>query len=111
MWEPPRLTTLWVFTASYRYSFFIIIVVVVVVVVAAPRFPAGERDIYFVTNVQTDSGGTQHRRLFLRGRSVRSMRLTTHFHLMSRLRLVKKLYLHSPIRLHGIVLKIIKFLE
>jgi hypothetical protein len=36
-----------------------------------------------------------------------SVKLTTHLHLLPRSRKVE-LYLHSPIRLHGIVLKLIK---
>jgi hypothetical protein len=42
-------------------------------------------------------------RLFPCKQSCRDVKLTTHFHLVSRLRMVK-LYLHSPIRLHGVVL-------
>jgi hypothetical protein len=40
---------------------------------------------------------------FLRGQAARGMRLTTHLHLVPRLRMVE-LHVHSPIFLHGIVL-------
>jgi hypothetical protein len=33
MWEPQRLTTLWVSTACYRVSFTYIIIVVVVIII------------------------------------------------------------------------------
>jgi hypothetical protein len=44
-----------------------------------------------------------YRRLFPWGYSAWGVKLTTHLHLVPRSRMVE-LYLHSPIRLHGVVI-------
>jgi hypothetical protein len=47
-----------------------------------------------------------HRRLFPRRKSGRGVKLTTRLHLVSRSRMTE-LYLHSPTRLHGMVLNLL----
>jgi hypothetical protein len=71
------------------------------------RFCAGARDVSLL-NVKIGPGATQSpiqrvlAAVFMGERGT-SMKLTTHYHLVLRLRIVE-LYLHSPIRLRGVVI-------
>jgi hypothetical protein len=71
----------------------------------------GRAKFSLLHGVQTDSGANPITSYpmgiggdFPRGYSGQDPKLTTHFHLVPRSRMVE-LYLHSPICLHGIVLK------
>jgi hypothetical protein len=72
----------------------------------ASWFLADARDYSLLHSVETDSGA--HPASYKVGTvdffpGVQSVKLTTHLHLVPRLR-IEELYLHSPICLHGIVL-------
>jgi hypothetical protein len=60
------------------------------------RFPAGTRDC---SNLQWK----KNRKLLSRDQSVRGVKLTTHLGLVSKSRIHKAIYLHSPIRLHDVL--------
>jgi hypothetical protein len=72
-------------------------------------FPAGVRDFSLLHSVQT--GSSTHPASYPVGKGTLSLgvkwgtgvKLTTHLHLVLRVRTLE-LYLHSPIRLHGVVL-------
>jgi hypothetical protein len=71
--------------------------------------PTGARDFSVLYTVQTsfeahpdsytmDKGGS-----FPEGKAARGLKLTVHFHLMQRSKMME-LYVHSPIRFYGILL-------
>jgi hypothetical protein len=72
-----------------------------------------EREFSLLHRAQTDSGdrfwdspsllSNWYRELFPPGGKRRGMKLTTHLHLVPRSR-IAELYLHCPIRLHGLML-------
>jgi hypothetical protein len=64
---------------------------------AGVLFPAGVRDFSPFRRVQTHPA-------FSGGKVARDVKLTTHLHVVPRSRMVK-VYLHSAIRLHGVVRK------
>jgi hypothetical protein len=71
------------------------------------RFLAGETDFSLLRSIQTGSrahpASCQMGTGVPRGEAARRVKLITHLHLMPRLRTVE-LYIHSPIRLHGVLL-------
>jgi hypothetical protein len=70
------------------------------------RFLEGARDISLLNSVQTGSGAHQAPYPIsnvYRGLTPQFVKPATHLHLMPRLRMVE-LYLHSLIRLYGVVL-------
>jgi hypothetical protein len=75
--------------------------------IAGVQFPAGEKDFSLFHSVQTGSAvhlasypvGTVY---FIRRQCGRGVKMTTHLHLVLRLKMMKRNF-HSPIRLHGVV--------
>jgi hypothetical protein len=74
------------------------------------RFPSGARYFSLLHSFQAGSGAhppgllsSGYKGLFHDGKSGRGVKLTTQLHLEPRIRMME-LYLHSPIRLNGVML-------